>query len=179
MDSACPRSCGGCDEWDWLYALGLGALHHTLQCWRRPPHGAKHVDCSKMDRSGWPTAHAVASRAELRVLPTPAKAWLRQLARSLRAAEALEAAFDLAPPPAAASARGPSTRPPPPPPPPSAPPPSRPTALPPPKLHSDRQLEAQREAERKRGSQPPPLPPAAMPRRIFRTPAGSTGHDEL
>ena len=36
MEQQCPRSCGHCDSWAWLYALRLGALHAPLACWAVP-----------------------------------------------------------------------------------------------------------------------------------------------
>lgn len=42
MSTACRRSCGGCDGWDWLYPLGLAQLHEKLDCWADAACRANH-----------------------------------------------------------------------------------------------------------------------------------------
>ena len=92
MDGACPRACGGCAKWEWLYALRLGALHPLLACWARVP---SPVDCSTLElpgleRPGPSGAKQLRSGHELASLPAPTLDWLRRAADQLHCRAALD-----------------------------------------------------------------------------------------
>lgn len=141
MDAQCPRSCGQCEGWDWLYELRLGSLHQPLACWANPSSRGGEPCVALERRLGaswrWPAgerewsarAQACAADAkrsciaELRGLPRETRAWLKAAAGPESAR-----AFDEAmlPP-----------RPQPPPPLPPKPPPRVPLPRPPPVRKTD------------------------------------------
>lgn len=110
MLPACPHACGGCDEWGWLYPLGLAQMHDKLRCW---------ADVACATSKGFPVPGArenttLRAAADLRRLPMRVISWLEGSDADESTKRALRAA--IRPPPTPLPAR-PASPPPPPPPP--------------------------------------------------------------
>ena len=119
MSSACYHSCGACDQWGWLYPIGLANIHEKLQCWADQA-------CAASKGYPWSAQHNTTIR-DVRSLPYNVFNWLASSGLDPPTLRALRAAMapppvpppDLpppSPPPPASGGRGGESRPPPPPP---------------------------------------------------------------